>query len=124
MAAPTQQTANGGIFTANVEIDNPYKFPISVYAGYGVLKNQQSTLDMPNGHDISLKNNTTTRVLWNAGVALTVIPTVLKVYAPIAYSKNIQDEVNARGLNFGQTIMFEFNLNMANPFDILKHIGE
>ena len=42
---------------------------------------------------------------------------------PIVYSSNIQDEVDARSLNFAQSILFEFNINNMNPFKIAVTIA-
>jgi len=65
-----------------------------------------------------LATNINRRWLFNGGVSASIIPNVLKVYIPIVYSQSIKDEVDARELNFGQTIMFEFNIATMNPFRI------
>ncbi len=125
LAAPTQQSANKNLASLNIEIDLPVKFPIGIYAGGAILKNttqyegpslQWALINTP-------QTNTATRYLWNAGVTVPLIRNICQIYFPIIYAQNIKDEVDARGLNFGETIMFELNLNMANPMELIKKIG-
>jgi hypothetical protein len=123
LAAPTAQSANRSLFSLNTEIDLPIKLPIAVYGGIAVLKNDayvQSHLPSKNTVGSVPHTNFNRRYLFNAGVSVSVIPNVLKVYLPIVYSSSIHDEVKARGLNFGQTIMFEFNIAQMNPFALVQ----
>jgi hypothetical protein len=80
---------------------------------------------MKNKEDGITSSITTTDVrnVWNAGIAVRIIPNVLKVYVPIVYSSNIRDEVNVRSLTFAQSILFEFNINNMNPFKIAETIA-
>jgi hypothetical protein len=116
MATPTQQSANGYLFSLTTEIDVPFKLPLGVYGGIAAMKNDEDS-------SIIRTTNTDTRTLWSAGVCVRVIPNVLKVYVPIVYSSSIRDEVNARSLTFAQSILFEFNINNMNPFKIAETIS-
>ncbi len=125
LAAPTAQSANRSILSMNVEMDLPFKLPLAVYGGIATLKNSAyviSNLPSKNTTGDVPQTSFDRRWLWNGGVSLSVIPNVLKVYVPIVYSSSIKDEVNARGLNFGQTIMFEFNIAQMNPFSIAQNV--
>lgn len=121
LATPTAQSANRSLFSLNSEIDVPFKLPIALYGGVAVLKSD-SYLGPDETPALSvLATNTDRRVLYNAGVAFSLLPSnLLKVYMPVFYSSSIRDEVDARGLNFGQTILFELNLAMLNPFKIVE----
>jgi hypothetical protein len=123
LAAPTQQSANKHLASLNVEIDLPIKFPLSIYSGGAILKNNKETQLQTLEFVYSPSTNDETRYLWNAGVSVPLIRNICHVYFPVIYSKNIQDEINARGLSFGETIMFELNLPMANPMELIKKIG-
>jgi hypothetical protein len=116
LAAPTQQSANAYLLSLSTEIDVPFNLPLGIYGGIASLKNND---------DSGIKDNINNevRTLWNAGVCVRVIPNVLKVYMPIVYSSNIQDEVDARSLTFAQSILFEFNINNMNPFKIAETIA-
>lgn len=119
LAAPTQQTANKSLFSWNAEIDLPVKFPVRVYGGLALLRNDKDYYT----HEGQLTTNDNQRTLWNVGVNFPIIPDVLKIYMPLMYSSSIRDEVKARDLSFGQQIMFELKLDAANPFNIVKKIG-
>jgi hypothetical protein len=116
LAAPTQQSANAYLLSLSTEIDVPFNLPLGIYGGIATMKNNDES-----GIKDNINNNV--RTLWNAGVCVRVIPNVLKVYIPIVYSSNIQDEVDARSLNFAQSILFEFNINNMNPFKIAETIA-
>jgi hypothetical protein len=116
LAAPTQQSANGYLFSLTTEIDVPFKLPLGIYGGIAAMKNDEDS-------GIIRTTNTDARTLWNAGVCVRVIPNVLKVYVPIVYSSSIRDEVNTRSLTFAQSILFEFNINNMNPFKIAETIS-
>jgi hypothetical protein len=104
------------LLSLNTEIDVPFKLPLGIYGGIAALKNDDDTA-------IIRTTNTDVRTLWNAGICVRVIPNVLKVYVPIVYSESIRDEVDARSLNFAQSILFEFNIDGMNPFKIAETIA-
>ena len=68
-----------------------------------------------------LANKKDWRNAWNAGISLPLIRNIFQVYMPLVYSTNIADEVKARNLNFGQTILFELNLKLCNPLEMARN---
>jgi hypothetical protein len=116
LAAPTQQSANAYLLSLCTEIDVPFNLPLGIYGGIAAMKNDDDAAILGN-------TNTDIRNVWNAGIAVRIIPNVLKVYLPILYSETIQDEVKARSLTFAQSILFEFNINNMNPFKIAETIA-
>lgn len=122
LATPTQQSANGHLFSLNFSIDSPVRLPLQLYGGIATMRNRKDVLvtdiDVP-----GIKTNTDWRTLWNAGFALPVIPEIFCIYVPVLYSDNIKSEIEALDLNFGQTIMFELNLHKLNPFALIKKAG-
>jgi hypothetical protein len=122
LVSPTQQSASGHLLSYNVAIDAPVKLPLQVYGGIATMRNRKDVLivetEIP-----GVKTNTSWRTMWNAGIALPLIPNIFTIYVPLIYSNNIQEEVETRDLNFGQTIMFELNLHQLNPFTLIKKSG-
>jgi len=132
LALPTKSALGKNSWSFNVEFDLPIKLPISLYAGvvyaqefyelevippYGVYEGYER-LDRVYVNDIYGGSP----IIWNAGVSVPLIRNIFQIYVPVIYSSQIKDEFKARDLNFGETIMFELNLNMANPFEILKRL--
>jgi hypothetical protein len=66
-------------------------------------------------------SNNNVRVYWNVGLAVTIIPNILKVYLPLFYDESTRNDVEKRDLKFGQTIMFDLNLNAMNPYKLIKN---
>ncbi len=123
LAAPTQQSANKSLSSFNIEIDTPVKFPISLYGGIALLKNYKEVATSNGTENTANTTNDKTRVLWNAGVSLPAVPGIFQIYIPLLYSSNIRDEIKGRDLKFKQTIMFELNLNLMNPMELINKIG-
>ncbi len=116
LATPTQQSANKFLVSINTELELPIKLPLGVYGGIAALQNM-------NESGISRTTNTELRTLWNAGVSVNVIKNIFHIYVPVVYSTSIADEVNARSLNFAQTILFELRLTGLNPFKVAETIA-
>lgn len=115
LAVPTRLTANKHLASLNVEFDLPVKFPLGIYAGAAYVVRDYSYLP----YLILMDSN---ELVWNAGVSVPLIRNIFQIYVPVIYSNQIKDDFKARDLNFGETIMFELNLNMANPFELLKRL--
>jgi len=115
LAVPTRLTANKHLASLNVDFDLPVRFPLSIYAGAAYVVKDYSYLP----YLMLIDSN---EFIWNAGVSVPIIRNIFQIYVPVIYSSQIKDEFKARDLNFGETIMFELNLNMANPFEILKRL--
>lgn len=123
LAAPTQQSANKSLTSLNVEMDAPVKLPISLYGGVAILKNIMEK-EAAVGSEIAANiTNTKTRFLWNTGISIPVAPGILQIYIPLLYSTNIRDELKARDVKFPRTIMFDLNLNLMNPMELINNIG-
>jgi hypothetical protein len=83
------------------------KLPLSVYADIGMT-----------GKD----GRTTETVLYDAGASIVVIKNICEVYFPVLICKGFQDYKTANNLKYSETIRFTLNLNLANPFDLIKKI--
>lgn len=125
LSTPTRARSGNHLLSLNVEFDLPVKFPLSIYAGIAPTWDmQQYTEGKVNGvtYDFYFTPQNQDKFIWNAGVGVPLIRNIFQIYVPVIYSSQIKDEFKARDLNFGETIMFELNLNMANPFEILKRL--
>lgn len=105
LAVPTKATATE-LLTLNLEFDLPVALPLGIYAGAAYTSTPYLLDDF----------------LWNAGVTLPLVRNIFQIYIPVIYSNQIKDEFKVRDLKFAETIMFELNLPLMNPFELIKHI--
>lgn len=117
LAVPTNMLASKHLASLNVEFDLPVTFPIGIYGGAAYVSGHQYESVM--GTEFKRPYE---EFLWNAGVTVPLIRNIFQIYVPVLYSNQIKNEFKARDLKFGDTIMFELNLNLANPFEILKNL--
>lgn len=83
--------------------------PILLYADLGATPN-----DNPFDRDPKL------RWQYDAGVCLS-IRSVFEVYFPIFISKDFKTYKETNSLTYAETVRFTLNLNLLNPFDILRN---
>nr|MDQ3048478.1 hypothetical protein [Bacteroidota bacterium] len=82
--------------------------PINLYADIGTT-----------GNDGLLKE----KVLYNAGVCLSFRKNIFEIYFPLLMSKEIENYNKINGISFLETIRFTLNLNMVNPFDLVRNFS-
>jgi hypothetical protein len=90
---------NLNVTTLQVEADLPY-LPLSVFGGIALYSLDQND--------------------FSAGVSLPIKRDVFQIFLPLVYSSNIQNSLDRRDIKIGDSIMFELNLDMMNPFSLLK----
>jgi hypothetical protein len=117
LAVPTNMMASKHLASLNVEFDLPVKFPLGVYGGAAFISGHNYDLIWDKRFLIPFEE-----FVWNAGVTVPLIRNIFQIYVPVVYSNQIKNEFKTRDLKFGETIMFELNLNMVNPFEILKNL--
>lgn len=61
-------------------------------------------------------------VLYDAGVSISIIKNICEIYFPVLLSQGFKDYKEANDLKYSETIRFTLNLNLLNPFDMLKNI--
>jgi hypothetical protein len=115
--APTGVATNTGFVNLGVEFDLPVKFPIALYGGITHTRRD-------NAYTNAFSPVQTGKVydLWTAGITLPFARKVFQIWVPIFYSTDIRNSVKAADLKFGQTIMFELNLDMMNPFEAVGRL--
>lgn len=118
LAVPTLYGADKGLLSFNAEIDVPVKLPIGIYGGIAFLNN--SGVLCP--QDGSPCPPSPPEYVWNAGVSLPIVRGIFEIYLPVVYSQDIKDEFKRRDMAFGETIMFQLNLDMMNPFALLRNL--
>jgi len=99
LAAPSFQQISGSLLSFNLETDLPIKFPLAVYAGIAWTPNNISHKQF--GHSL--------------GITLPIARKIFQIYVPLLFS-------NQSGWMFPETILFELDLNMLNPFEILRKL--
>lgn len=111
LAAPTTLGANMILTSLNTEFDLPVKFPIGIYGGIALMQNK----------DLVKRNTVNWTNAWNAGVSLPLIRNVFQIYVPLVYSQNIENGIQLKNLDFTNTILFELNLKLCNPLDLMRN---
>lgn len=81
------------------------KLPLKVYADIGTTA------------DDGLNKE---KVLYNSGVCLSLMKNVFEIYFPILVSSDLHDYTDANDLEYMETIRFTLNLNLLNPFDMVR----
>jgi len=61
------------------------------------------------------------KFLYNAGICISLVKNMCEVYFPIAMSKDLENNKNLITDNYLQTIRFTLNLNLANPFELVRN---
>lgn len=84
------------------------KIPVNIYGDIGTCA------------DDGLTNE---KVLYDAGLCLSIRKNIFEIYFPLLISKDMQDYKKANGLSYPETIRFTLNLSLVNPFDLVKNIS-
>lgn len=82
------------------------KIPIRLYADIGT-----------SGTDGLLKET----ILYDAGICLSLRKNMFEIYFPLLISKDFENYKKANGISYPETIRFTLNLNMINPFELVKN---
>ncbi len=83
------------------------KLPVNLYADIGMT-----------GTD----GRTSETVLYDGGASLIIAKNIFEIYFPVLICKGFQDYKTANNLKYAETIRFMLNLNLLNPFDLIKKI--
>ena len=81
------------------------KLPLKVYADIGTTAED------------GLNNE---KLLYNAGLCISLMKNVFEIYLPILISKDLMDYKEEKNLEYIETVRFTLNLNLLNPFDIVR----
>jgi hypothetical protein len=60
---------------------------------------------------------------YDAGVCLSLKKNVFEVYFPLLISENFQTYKDANDISYEETIRFTLNLNLINPFDLIRNFS-
>jgi hypothetical protein len=84
------------------------KLPLCLYADIGMTS-----------EDGRLKE----KVLYNAGVCLSLRKDVFEIYFPLLISNDFNTYKKTNDLSYEETIRFTLNLNLINPFDLIRNFS-
>lgn len=93
----------------SAEIDIPVKLPLSLFMGAGYSADFK-------------KNQLKEDVIFSGGVGIPIVRDYFQIYIPLFYSEGIQRNIDNSGIGFKNTIMFELNIDLMNPFNLLRNI--
>jgi hypothetical protein len=113
---PTAQgSSDSWIGALNMELDAPFKLPLSLYANYGAAPITE----------VDAQGNRTNS--WDSyfemGLGIRIVRDVAEVWFPLAVSQNIKEEQEFQALTFGQTIRFVLALEKLDPTRVLRNIN-
>jgi len=70
------------------------------------------------------QDNPGPKILYDAGLNLSIVKNMIEIYFPLAMSDDIHDYLfKFQGYNYVQTIRFTLNLNMLNPMELVRNIN-
>ncbi len=81
------------------------KLPLKVYADFGTTA------------DNELNNG---KIMYNAGLCISLMKNIFEIYLPILMSEDLMDYKDANDLKYMETIRFTLNINLLNPFDLVR----
>ncbi len=84
------------------------KLPINLYADIGTADQN------------SLSNE---KILYDAGVCISLKKNFFEVYFPILISQNFKDYKDANDIKYLETVRFTLNLNLINPFSLIRNFS-
>lgn len=83
------------------------KLPINLFADIGIT-----------GKD----GRTNETILYDAGIYVPIVKNIFEIYFPVLIAQDFKDYKTANSLSYMQTVRFTLNLNLMNPFDLIKKI--
>jgi hypothetical protein len=96
--------ANSTAFNSiQLEIDAPIGLPISAWGTFG--------FDMDGNSGYS------------AGLGLPIVRDIFQIYVPLLFSSDINNLLDAGDLGWQDYIMMQINLDMMNPFELVKRLN-
>ena len=93
----------------SAEVDMPVSLPVSIFGGLGFSSD-------------FTKSEYLDDVIFSGGVGIPIVRDYFQIYIPLFYSEGIQRNIDISGIGFKNTIMFELNIDMMNPFNLLRNI--
>jgi hypothetical protein len=84
------------------------KLPVRLYADIGTTANDGLSAD---------------KILYNAGLCFSLSTNNIEVYFPLLVSSDFSDYNKNADLKYMETVRFTLNLNLLNPFAIIKNIN-
>jgi hypothetical protein len=84
------------------------KIPLNLYADIGTC-----------GEDGIVSDN----VLYDAGVCLSLSKNIFEIYFPVLICNDFQAYKEANGLEYYETIRFTLNINLINPFNLVRNFS-
>ena len=84
------------------------KLPISLFADIGTAAND------------GIVNQ---KLLYDAGICLSIRKDIFEIYFPLLLANDFKNEIKANGLKYQETIRFTLNINLLNPFELVRNFS-
>lgn len=104
-----QSNQLSSFLSLSAEIDIPVKLPLSLYMGAGLSPDFKENFIFED-------------VIFSGGVGIPIVRDYFQIYIPLFYSEGIQRNIDNSGVGFMNTILFELNIDLMNPFNLLRNI--
>ena len=103
----------------NLKIPPPGKLPLYLFGDIGVY--DEAAFDEAGNRQLKTK----TKLMYDLGVELRIIPRVFSIYFPFTYSQDIRKTYEINSDQFGnylKKIRFELNISKLNPFTLRDQV--
>lgn len=97
--------SNTWLCALNLKSPTIYKIPVFVFADAGICDARSLNKD---------------KFIFDAGLGIRVFKNIFEIYVPLAYNKDIQNEMLANNRKFYENIRFTLNLNNVNPLNLVR----
>lgn len=84
------------------------KIPVKLYADIGTTASDGLTKD---------------KLLYDGGLCLSLSENIFEVYFPLLLCNDFQNYTHNAGLQYWETVRFTLNINLLNPFELVKNLG-
>ncbi|MBL7964443.1 MAG: M1 family metallopeptidase [Flavobacteriales bacterium] len=107
-------TSDTWMAAANLEVDLPLALPLALFgsAGAAPVKSMNSSGTF----------TTSTAFQWEAGLGLRIVRDVVEVWLPLFYSKDINDQLNLKGIEGLERVRFVFAIERMDPTRALRNL--
>ena len=63
------------------------------------------------------------KLIYDAGVCLSLRKNIFEIFFPVLLSQDLTDYKKANSIKYSETIRFTWNINLLNPFDLIKNFN-
>lgn len=108
----------------NLKVPVLFGYASNWMAALNIKSPQAFALPLKLFADVAMSDDTglrTEKLLWDAGINLTLARDIIEVYVPLVYSNDIRETLELNNMSFLNTVRFTFNLHRIVARDLVKN---